>query len=243
LRFRPRTSQRFFIMSLHSNLHYKSFEHLQNCYSSSGTIVCFFNTNKFSCHIWDDKWWHWHHGHNGELVPLVTLSIWRFGVSINSDEDWLLFFYSCNENARSCYKCKRDPSYIHIAVGTAEAQVLVTHPMTDQRCLTYFRERTPKRTDEALTHIYHSRFIAEGVAKTSQILSRDVHVSPKWLGYDAADETGEKSIIVWSQSILCVNVVSHLVAFYDERERFFCYVCTGHHTRRQLTIIMFNYLC
>jgi hypothetical protein len=33
-------------------------------------------------------------------------------------------------------------------------------------------------------HIYHSRFIPEGVAEASQIFLRDAHVLPKLFGYE-----------------------------------------------------------
>jgi hypothetical protein len=33
-------------------------------------------------------------------------------------------------------------------------------------------------------HTYHSRFIPEGVAEASHIFLRDIHVSPKLVGYE-----------------------------------------------------------
>jgi hypothetical protein len=46
-------------------------------------------------------------------------------------------------------------------------------------------------------HIYHSRFLPEGVAEASQIFLRDAHVLPKYLAIcNTADITGGKPIAV-----------------------------------------------
>jgi hypothetical protein len=79
-------------------------------------------------------------------------------------------------------------------------------------------------------HTYHSRFIPEGVAEVSQILSQIFH--PRFTKIilamrNTADVTGGKPIAVWSQSISGVSAIIPLVAFYDihggKREVLFFY--------------------
>jgi hypothetical protein len=78
-------------------------------------------------------------------------------------------------------------------------------------------------------HTHHSRFIPEGVAKTSQILLRDTHILPELLATkNTVEVTGGKPVAIQLQSISGVlTPVNHLVAFYDIRGRkgevlFFC---------------------
>jgi hypothetical protein len=78
---------------------------------------------------------------------------------------------------------------------------------------------------------YHSRFIPEGVAETSQIF---LQMAPTLYQNDlamrnTADVTGGKPIAVWLQSISGGDAVNPLVAFYDIHGRkievlFFCFV-------------------
>jgi hypothetical protein len=60
-------------------------------------------------------------------------------------------------------------------------------------------------------HIYHSRFIPEGVAEVSQIFLRDTHVLPNLV--DRRDSG--KPIAVLVQSISGVSAMNPLFAFYD----------------------------
>jgi hypothetical protein len=67
-------------------------------------------------------------------------------------------------------------------------------------------------------HTYHSRFIPKWIADTSRIL-RDAHVFPNDLAMRTADVTGDKPIVIQTQSMADVNAVGPLVAFYDIHER------------------------
>jgi hypothetical protein len=88
-----------------------------------------------------------------------------------------------------------------------------------------------------MLHTYHSRFIPEGVAETSQIFLRDTHILSKLLATrNTADVTGGKTIAILSQSISGVSDVNPLVEFYDIHERkgevlFFCSVLAAHETQ------------
>jgi hypothetical protein len=94
----------------------------------------------------------------------------------------------------------------------------------------------------AYIHTYHSRFILEGVAETSQILLRDTHVLPTLVSYEEADVTGGKPIAVFLQFISGVSAINPLVAFYDiqeERER--CYSFILSRTPHETAAIMYYY--
>jgi hypothetical protein len=56
-----------------------------------------------------------------------------------------------------------------------------------------------------ILHTYHSPFILEEIAETSQIFLLDTHILPKWLSYEKyADVTGGKPI---SQSIFVLLIL------------------------------------
>jgi hypothetical protein len=84
---------------------------------------------------------------------------------------------------------------------------------------------------------YHSRFITEGVAETSQIFLQDIHVLPKLVSH--ADVTGGKPIAVLLQPISSVSAIDPLVAFttsMEERERCYSFILSRTRDETQNTI-------